>query len=176
MTNGHTVVSDSEATESEDEGANTLGFAIFALRDLKAREEVVLGWEWDDGSVVHKLPALVEMGDGKRGEGPSKLTCVSFFLNLTHVSSRQLAGLPLTSYTKSAVTYSNLSASDVERMEKDGEVDAWVMALPNGACKPFVDAVDRGTKERKGDGSIVVDLSADYRFESGWTYGLPGEH
>ena len=86
VSNGHTVVSDSEATESEDEGANTLGFAIFALRDLKAREEVVLGWEWDDGSVVHKLPALVEMGDGKRGEGPSKLTCVSFFLNLTHVS------------------------------------------------------------------------------------------
>ena len=86
VTNGHTVVSDSEATESEDEGANTLGFAIFALRDLKAREEVVLGWEWDDGSVVHKLPALVEMGDGKRGEGPSKLTCVSLFLNLTYVS------------------------------------------------------------------------------------------
>ena len=66
-------------------------------------------------------------------------------------------------------------------MEKDGEVDAWVMALPNGACKPFVDAVDRGTKEREGregqgSGSVVVDLSADYRFESGWTYGLPGEH
>jgi N-acetyl-gamma-glutamyl-phosphate reductase/acetylglutamate kinase len=61
-------------------------------------------------------------------------------------------------------------------MEKDSEIDAWVMALPNGVCKPFVDAVDRGSKERKaGEGSVVVDLSADYRFEGGWTYGLPGE-
>lgn len=59
-------------------------------------------------------------------------------------------------------------------MEKDGEVDAWVMALPNGVCKPFVDAIDRGKQE--GKGSVIVDLSADYRFESGWTYGLPGKN
>lgn len=36
-------------------------FALFALRDLKASEEIVLGWEWDDGSVVHEVPALIEM-------------------------------------------------------------------------------------------------------------------
>jgi N-acetyl-gamma-glutamyl-phosphate reductase/acetylglutamate kinase len=61
-------------------------------------------------------------------------------------------------------------------MEKDGEVDAWVMALPNGVCKPFVDAIDRGSKDRQsGEAGVIVDLSADYRFESGWTYGLPGE-
>ena len=97
-------------------------------------------------------------------------------IDLTHVSSRQLAGFPLLEYTKKDITYSNLSVEDVERMEKDGEVDAWVMALPNGVCKPFVDAIDRGTKERKsGEGSVVVDLSADYRFEDGWTYGLPGK-
>jgi N-acetyl-gamma-glutamyl-phosphate reductase/acetylglutamate kinase len=63
-------------------------------------------------------------------------------------------------------------------MEKNGEVDAWVLALPNGATKPFVDAIDRGAEERmggSGQGSVVVDLGADYRFERGWTYGLPGE-
>ncbi|KAI9058584.1 hypothetical protein FKP32DRAFT_1658622 [Trametes sanguinea] len=37
-----------------------LSFGIFALRDLKPNEEVVLGWEWDDGNVVHHLPALIE--------------------------------------------------------------------------------------------------------------------
>lgn len=98
------------------------------------------------------------------------------YLDLTHVSSRQLAGHALDGYTKTPVTYSNLSVQDVERMEKDGEVDAWVMALPNGAAKPFVDAIDKGTKERtSGEGSVIVDLSADYRFEKEWTYGLPGE-
>lgn len=98
------------------------------------------------------------------------------YLDLTYVSSRQLAGHALDGYTKTPVKYSNLSVQDVERMEKDGEVDAWVMALPNGAAKPFVDAIDKGTTERtSGESSVIVDLSADYRFEKEWTYGLPGE-
>lgn len=94
-------------------------------------------------------------------------------LALTHVSSRQLAGFPLEGYTKDHLVHNNLSVNDVEKMEKEGEVDAWVMALPNGVCKPFVDAVGRGAKERANP-SVIVDLSADYRFEEGWTYGLPG--
>ncbi|OCH86838.1 hypothetical protein OBBRIDRAFT_814409 [Obba rivulosa] len=44
--------------DEDEDGAVTFG--IFALRDLKAHEEVVLGWEWDDGSVIHHLPALIE--------------------------------------------------------------------------------------------------------------------
>lgn len=113
---------------------------------------------------------------GYTGQALTSLLSDHPHLDLTHVSSRQLAGYPLESYTKAAINYTDLSAADVERMEKDGEVDAWVMALPNGICKPFVDAVDRGSKERtSGETSVVVDLSADYRFEDGWTYGLPGE-
>jgi hypothetical protein len=38
----------------------TLTFGVFALRDIKANEEVILGWEWDDGNAVHHLPALIE--------------------------------------------------------------------------------------------------------------------
>lgn len=96
-------------------------------------------------------------------------------MQLTHVSSRQLAGYSLEGYNKSPVSYTNLNPEDVEGMEKDGQVDAWIMALPNGVCKPFVDAVDRGAGKRTGKGSVILDLSADYRFEDGWTYGLPGE-
>ncbi|KAF8218070.1 acetylglutamate kinase ARG6 [Mycena galopus ATCC 62051] len=113
---------------------------------------------------------------GYTGQALTTLLSSHPHLDLTHVSSRQLAGLSLGGYTKAHVTYSNLSAGDVEAMEAAGEVDAWVMALPNGVCKPFVDAVDRGAAQRQGGaatGSVVVDLSADYRFEEGWTYGLP---
>ena len=49
--------STSSAASSSEE---TLTFGVFALRDLKAHEEVVLGWEWDDGSVIHHLPALID--------------------------------------------------------------------------------------------------------------------
>jgi len=94
-------------------------------------------------------------------------------LDLTHVSSRELAGLPLQDYRKSEIQYSNLSVEDVAKIEESGEVDAWVMALPNGVCKPFVDAID-AARSRGGKG-VMVDLSADYRFEDDWTYGLPGE-
>ncbi|CAA7262520.1 unnamed protein product [Cyclocybe aegerita] len=110
---------------------------------------------------------------GYTGQALTTLLSSHPHLSLSHVSSRQLAGSPLEGYSKASVTYSNLSPEDVEHMEKEGAVDAWVMALPNGVCKPFVDAIDRGAKERGENASVVVDLGADYRFENGWTYGLP---
>ena len=89
-------------------------------------------------------------------------------MDLRHVSSRELAGQKLKGYEKKEITYENLSVEDVRRMEEDGQIDCWVMALPNGVCKPFVDAVNSGSKK-----SVVIDLSADYRFDTDWTYGLP---
>ena len=89
-------------------------------------------------------------------------------MDLRHVSSRELAGQKLKGYDKRDITYANLTPEDVRRMEEKGEIDCWVMALPNGVCKPFVDAVDQGPRN-----SVVIDLSADYRFDPGWTYGLP---
>jgi N-acetyl-gamma-glutamyl-phosphate reductase / acetylglutamate kinase len=95
-------------------------------------------------------------------------------LTLSHVSSRELEGKPLEGYTKSKLIYENLQVEDVRRMEESGEIDCWVMALPNGVCKPFVDAVDAGSKPKEGKKTVIVDLSADYRFNDSWTYGLPG--
>ncbi|RAL65949.1 hypothetical protein DID88_005610 [Monilinia fructigena] len=82
----------------------------------------------------------------------------------------ELAGQKLKGYEKRDITYENLSPEDVRRMEENGEIDCWVMALPNGVCKPFVDAVNEGKGPQN---SVIVDLSADYRFDSKWTYGLP---
>lgn len=112
---------------------------------------------------------------GYTGQALTSLLNTHPYLSLSHVSSRVLEGYPLEGYTKSPITHTNLSVKDVEQMEKQGEVDAWVMALPNGVCKPFVDAIEKGSKGRQGEGSVIVDLGADYRFEDGWTYGLPGE-
>jgi N-acetyl-gamma-glutamyl-phosphate reductase/acetylglutamate kinase len=89
-------------------------------------------------------------------------------MDLRYVSSRELAGQKLQGYEKRDVTYQNLSAEDVRRMEENGDVDCWVMALPNGVCKPYVDAIDSVSRN-----SVIVDLSADYRFDPNWTYGLP---
>ncbi|KAK3071907.1 Protein arg-6, mitochondrial [Teratosphaeriaceae sp. CCFEE 6253] len=90
-------------------------------------------------------------------------------MDLCHVSSRELAGKKLKGYTQKEIIYENLSPDDVRRMAERKEIDCWVMALPNGVCKPYVDAIEEsGHKD-----AVVIDLSADYRFDPKWTYGLP---
>ena len=88
-------------------------------------------------------------------------------VDLRHVSSRELAGQKVKGYRRE-ITYENLTADDVRKMAEKNEIDCWVIALPNGVCKPFVDAIDRS-----GGNSVIIDLSADYRFDERWTYGLP---
>lgn len=51
------LCSRSPDTKAQDDA---LSFGVFALRDLKANEEVVLGWEWDDSNAIHNLPAAIQ--------------------------------------------------------------------------------------------------------------------
>lgn len=90
---------------------------------------------------------------------------------LALVSSRELNGQKLQGYNKDNIVYSNLQKEDILELEKQNAIDIWVMALPNGVCKPFVDAIE----SVEGSRSKIIDLSADYRFDTTgeWTYGLP---
>lgn len=45
--------------------------------------------------------------------------------------------------------------------------DAWVLALPNGLAGEWVKAITAEFPD-----AVILDLSADYRFDSQWTYGL----
>lgn len=47
-------------------------------------------------------------------------------------------------------------------------LDAYVLALPNGAAAEYVRAI--------GDDAVIVDLSADHRFDDAWVYGQPERH
>lgn len=94
------------------------------------------------------------------------------FLEIAHVSSRELCGQKLQNYTKSSITYENLSLDDIKTLEKNKAVDIWVMALPNKVCIPFVKAIESVDNCAT---SKIIDLSADFRFvnEDEWKYGLP---
>ncbi|KAJ1988626.1 hypothetical protein GGI26_003302 [Coemansia sp. RSA 1358] len=102
-------------------------------------------------------------------------------LELAYVSSRELAGQPVAGYTKAPLDHVNLSAQEVGSIAREGRslVDAWVLALPNNVAAPFVKAIDSavGSISRE-EQPIVVDLSADYRFDATgeWVYGLPELH
>ncbi|KAK6461411.1 N-acetyl-gamma-glutamyl-phosphate reductase and acetylglutamate kinase [Scheffersomyces coipomensis] len=93
------------------------------------------------------------------------------YLEISHVSSRELKGQKLQGYNKDNIVYSNLQVEDIIKLEENGDVDVWVMALPNGVCKPFVNAIESVSNSN----SKIIDLSADYRFDTTgeWIYGLP---
>ncbi|KAI0238713.1 hypothetical protein L0F63_005733, partial [Massospora cicadina] len=87
-------------------------------------------------------------------------------MKLTHISSRELCGKELKPYTKEKIHYELIPAETIGQIS---DVDAWILALPNGVAKTYVDALDRNT------GMVILDLSADYRFDASgrWWYGLP---
>jgi len=48
------------------------------------------------------------------------------------------------------------------------KTDIVILALPNGLSSPYVKAIEKNKSTQ-----IVIDLSADYRFDKDWTYSLP---
>lgn len=92
------------------------------------------------------------------------------YLEVAHVSSRELKGQKLQDYTKSEIIYESLQIQDIRKLEEQNAVDFWVMALPNKVCEPFVETIQNVHGKSK-----IIDLSADHRFvsESDWAYGLP---
>ena len=88
-------------------------------------------------------------------------------LQLAFVSSRELAGQKVSEQISGftgELRYENL---DHEQVGGKG-ADAGILALPNGKASDLVAAIDA----HKPD-TVVVDLSADYRFNQDWYYGLP---
>jgi len=87
---------------------------------------------------------------------------------LTAVGSSTAAGQLVSAHVKgmedSDLVFSDIHPQALEKME----ADACVLALPNGAAARFVEAIDRHRPE-----TVVVDLSADYRFDPAWAYGQP---
>ncbi|MBB3274707.1 N-acetyl-gamma-glutamyl-phosphate reductase [Pseudoxanthomonas sp. OG2] len=88
-------------------------------------------------------------------------------LELAFVSSRELDGQKVSDHIADfagELRYENLSHEQVGGRG----ADAVILALPNGKAAELVAAIDTQAPE-----TVVVDLSADYRFNSDWYYGLP---
>lgn len=88
-------------------------------------------------------------------------------LELAFAGSRAWAGKPLADVMADAtsdLTFEAITPGDVTRRVSDTQADAVVLALPNGYAAPYASALPATT--------VVVDLSADHRFDDAWTYGL----
>lgn len=88
-------------------------------------------------------------------------------LELAFVSSRELAGQKVSDHIEEfsgELRYENLSHEQVGAKD----ADAVILALPNGKAGDLVAALDAQAPD-----TVIVDLSADYRFDPHWYYGLP---
>ncbi|CAG8513537.1 4964_t:CDS:10 [Ambispora gerdemannii] len=159
-----TTNKDEKRTSSGSLPSGTRSYSTFADKKFSHRE-----YSSFSPSSPRSVKVALIGARGYTGQNLIALINSHPHLSLSHVSSRELEGKKLEGYTKNNITYVNLKADQMKEMQKNKEVDCWVMALPNGVCAPFVQAID----DAEVDQSLIVDLSADYRFTDTWTYGLP---
>ena len=104
---------------------------------------------------------------GHTGAELIKLIAAHPHLQLGFVSSRELAGQRVSDHHSDwhgELQFENLDADAVAAKG----MEAVILALPNGLSAPFVAALDAARPD-----TVIVDLSADQRFEPSWYYGLP---
>jgi len=104
---------------------------------------------------------------GHTGSELIKLLANHPYIDLAFVSSRELAGQSVAKHNPAymgLLNYARLEADEVA----DKNVDVVILALPNGKAQDYVNALNN-----KNPQTLIIDLSADYRFDSTWYYGLP---
>lgn len=88
-------------------------------------------------------------------------------LMLAFAVSREFAGRAVAEIApedKDECVFEALSPEEAAKRR----ADVVILALPDGASKAYVDALEKFAPDR-----IIIDLSADYRFNDDWVYGLP---
>lgn len=76
--------------------------------------------------------------------------------------SRELAGQPVPSID--GLSYESMGPDEAANRD----LDALFLALPDGVGGPWTEAMPGET--------VIVDISADHRFDDEWVYGLPELH
>lgn len=104
---------------------------------------------------------------GHTGAELIRLVAAHPALELAYVSSRELDGQRVDAHV--AEYHGDMRYSSPAHEALPGlDVDVVVLALPNGKASVCVEAFDAAGKD-----PVIVDLSADYRFDKQWYYGLP---
>mgnify|MGYP001828685582 FL=1 len=107
---------------------------------------------------------------GARGHVGAELMRLLFAhrgFDLVLVSSREYAGEAVARHVAGAPDGLHFEAATAAQVA-EREPDACILALPNGLADAWV-----GEIAARRPQTVIVDVSADYRFDLGWHYGLP---
>lgn len=103
-------------------------------------------------------------GRGYTGEELLRLLATHPALELAWASSRTLAGQSIASIFPD-LPYAQEFEPVTPETIADRDADLIVLAMPNNIASAYVSAMNPAQR--------VIDLSADYRFDENWAYGLP---
>src|SRR3974390_759276 len=137
------------------------------LRRTWRKSLSALNGQGEDQRMTHRKTVGIVGARGHVGAELIRLIAGHEGLELAFVSSRELAGQRVADQVpefKGELRYENLDAAAIAAKR----ADAVVLALPNGKAAPYVEAIDKAAPE-----TLIVDVSADYRFDDRWYYGLP---
>lgn len=104
------------------------------------------------------------------GQSLIPLICKHPNLSLAWISSRRLQGLTLSQAFPPLIGAFNndiiIESINHDKVESKN-TDIVILALPNGLATNYVSALE------KSGCRIIIDLSADYRFDPNWLYSVP---
>jgi len=103
-------------------------------------------------------------GRGYVGQEVIKLLAQHKHLNISSVFSTSKAGQPFEPDADSGLFYQDLSLENIVLADED----AFILALPNNESAKYIDLIVRHNPE-----AIIIDLSADHRFDDAWEYRVP---
>ncbi len=115
-------------------------------------------------------PGIINLVGGRGYTGSELLRLIAGHpdMDLGMASSRSHAGQNLSStcdgWPDDGRVFTQLEPAGISAYP----ADAWILALPNGLADRWVEAIRAVFPD-----SVILDLSADYRFDPQWTYGLP---
>ena len=111
-------------------------------------------------------------GRGYVGSELIRLLAAHPRFEIAFVSSRERAGQRLADHEAGYAGELRYGESTPAQVAAQA-ADAVVLALPNGMAKDYLAAIDAAGRGPSVADPVIVDLSADYRFDDGWHYGLP---
>jgi N-acetyl-gamma-glutamyl-phosphate reductase common form len=103
-------------------------------------------------------------GRGYVGQEIIKLLVNHKYLNITSIFSSSKVGQSVPLNVGNELLYQDLSLDQIVLSDED----AFILALPNNESQNYVDLIHRHNPQ-----AIIVDLSADHRFDQAWEYRVP---
>ena len=103
-------------------------------------------------------------GRGYVGQEIIKLLVNHKYLNITSIFSSSKAGQSVPLNVGNELLYQDLSLDKIVLFDED----AFILALPNNESQNYVDLIHRHNPQ-----AIIIDLSADHRFDQAWEYRVP---